>query len=389
MSGFGEEAARWLEDKLPSMEERLAALVEVNSFTENREGGNRVGALLRELFRIPGLTPAAVPSQRYADHVLFRSQGLEGAQPVALIGHLDTVFPPGKFEGYRQDGRLRRGPGVLDMKGGLAVMAFALEALAQVRGLAALPPVRIAVVSDEEIGSPEGQGVIRDLIVGAQCALVFEPGRTNDAIVTRRKGTGAVTAVAHGKAAHAGNAHAEGSNAIWSLARFIDRVQQLTDYARGVTVNVGKISGGIGKNTVPDLAEAAMDIRFETGADAEALMAAIRAAAEQSARSLPGTRIEISGGVLRDPLERTGASVRLMEAYGACAAASGLAASEAALVGGASDASTASSMGIPAIDGLGPRGRGFHTVDEHIEVDTLVPRAQALSRFLASLAPQA
>jgi glutamate carboxypeptidase len=384
VSGFGEEAARWLEDKLPSMEESLAALVEVNSFTENREGGNRVGALLRELFRIPGLAPSVMPSQRYADHVLFRSEGPAREEPIALLGHLDTVFPPGKFEGYRREGRLRRGPGVLDMKGGLVVMAFALKALAEVRGLAAIPPLRIAVVSDEEVGSPEGQGVIRDLIGGARCALVFEPGRPDDSIVTRRKGTGAVSAVAHGKAAHAGNAHAQGHNAIWALARLIDRVQQLTDYGRGVTVNVGKISGGIGKNTVPDLAEAALDIRFETRADAEALLAAIRVAAEESARSVPGTRIEVSGGVLREPLERTPASLQLMERYAACAAAFGLGTSEAALVGGASDASTSSVMGIPSIDGLGPRGSGFHTVDEHIEVDTLVPRAQALSRFLAN-----
>jgi glutamate carboxypeptidase len=387
MSGFEDQAARWLEDKLPAMEEPLAALVEVNSFTENREGGNRVGAILRELFRIPGLAPETVTSDRYADHVLFQSEGASNGAPVALIGHLDTVFPPGKFEGYRRDGALRRGPGVLDMKGGLVVIAFALKALAEVRGLEAIAPLRIAVVSDEEVGSPEGQVVIRRFIPGARAALVFESGRANDAIVTRRKGTGGATAVAHGKGAHAGNAHAEGHNAIWALARFIDRVQQLTDYARGVTVNVGKISGGLGKNTVPDLAEAAVDIRFETGADAKALLASIQACAEEAARSVPGTRIEVSGGVLRDPLERTVESARLMEAYAACARASGLGGSEAALVGGGSDASTSSSMGIPSIDGLGPRGRGFHTVEEHIEVDTLVPRAQALARFLASSTP--
>src|SRR5919106_859430 len=385
MSGLGDEAARWLEDQLAAMEEPLAALVEVNSFTENREGGNRVGALLRELFRVPGLTAKGVASERFADHVLFQSDG-SGA-PVALIGHLDTVFPPGKFEGYRRDGVLRRGPGVLDMKGGLVVIAFALKALAELRGLDRIPPLRIVVVSDEEVGSPEGQPVIRGFIPGASCALVFESGRANDAIVTRRKGTGSVTAVAHGKAAHAGNAHAEGHNAIWALARFIDRAQQLTDYRRGVTVNVGKVSGGIGKNTVPDSAEAAVDVRFETRADADSLLALIAAAAEEAARSVPGTRIEITGGVLRDPLERTEESARLMEAYAACARASGLGGTEAALVGGGSDASTSSAMGIPSIDGLGPRGRGFHTIDEHIEVETLVPRAQALARFLASLSP--
>jgi glutamate carboxypeptidase len=384
----GEDAARWLEGKLPQIEEALAPLVEVNSFTEHREGGNRVGALLQELFRIPGVRGETVASARYADHLVFRSDPPAGEAivgPVALIGHLDTVFPPGKFEGYRQDGALRRGPGVLDMKGGLVVIAFALRALAETGGLAKVAPIRLAIVSDEEVGSPEGGAVIRSAIAGSKAALVFESGRANDAIITRRKGTGAVTAVAHGRAAHAGNAHQEGHNAIWALARFIDRAQQLTDYGRGVTVNVGKISGGQGKNTVPDHAEAAVDLRFCTRTDGEWLVDAFRSAAEEAASSVPGTRIELDGGVAREPLERTEASAQLLEIYGECARASGLQFSESPLVGGGSDASTSSSMGIPSIDGLGPRGKGFHTIDEHIEVDTLVPKAQALARMLAAL----
>ena len=217
---------------------------------------------------------------------------------VALVGHLDTVFPPGTFEGFRRDGDLARGPGVLDMKGGLVVVAFALQALAETVGLEAVVPLRIAIVADEEVGSPEGQGVIREGIAGADAALVFEAGRTNppDAIITRRKGTGGMTVRAFGKAAHAGNDHKDGANALWAIARFIDRVQALTDYDRGVTVNVGKIVGGQGKNTVPDEAEAALDIRFCTRADADELVAAIHRAAEEAAASVSGTRITIRRG---------------------------------------------------------------------------------------------
>lgn len=378
-------AARWLEDKLPAMEAELKKLVEVNSFTDNVEGGRVVGTLLQTLFTIPGMVSEVVPSSRYADHLVFTTAGRSDTAPLALIGHLDTVFPPGKFEGYRVDGKLRRGPGVLDMKGGLVVIAFALKALHEAGGLAAIPPLRIVVVSDEEVGSPEGQGVIREHIEGAARALVFESGRANDAIITRRKGTGAVTAVAHGKAAHAGNAHQEGANAIWAIARFIDQVQGLTDYKRGITVNVGKVTGGQGKNTVPDHVEALCDLRFETHADAEQLVKAFHDAAKKAGDSLPGTRVEIQGGIAREPLERSDASVQLMNAYGEHAKACGLQFSESPLVGGGSDASTSSSMGIPSIDGLGPRGKGFHTVDEFIEVDTLIPKAQALARFIASL----
>lgn len=384
MREMGEAAANWLVGRLGEMEEALASLVEVNSWTENAAGGRRVGSLLREVLAIPGLTAEVVASQRYADHLVFRSEGRAGLKPLALVGHLDTVFPPGKFEGYRREGSLRRGPGVLDMKGGLVVIAWALKALAASGGLAALPPLRLVVVSDEEVGSPEGKGVIEKAVAGADACLVFESGRVGDAIITRRKGTGMAVATAHGKAAHAGNNHAEGANALWAIARFVDRVQQLTDYPRGLTVNVGKVAGGQGKNTVPDHATAEVDLRFCTRADGEALMRRFHQAAEEASASVPGTRIEVQGGVAREPLERTEASLALMEAYGACAHASGLGHAEAALVGGGSDASTSSAMGIPSIDGLGPRGKGFHTVEEFIEVETLIPKTQALARYLAS-----
>lgn len=375
----------WLEGQLPRMEEALAALVEINSHADNTEGGRKVGQLLQQLFAIDGLACEVIPSTRYADHLVFRSQSARaGAAPIAILGHLDTVFLPGTFEGYRRDGELRRGPGVLDMKGGLVIIAFALQALAREVGLARLPPLRLVIVADEEVGSVEGQGIIRSAIAGASASLVFESGRTGDAVITRRKGTGMVTVAAYGKAAHAGNAHAEGHNAIWALARFIDAAQQLTDYGRGVTVNVGKVSGGQGKNTVPDRAEAQLDIRFCTRSDGDELVTRLCAAAEVAAASVPGTRLEVSGGVAREPLERSEASVALMNAYGECALRSGLKFSEAPLIGGGSDASTSSSMGVPSIDGLGPRGKGFHTVDEQIEVGSLVLKAQALARFLAS-----
>lgn len=380
----GEDAARWLADKGAAMEDALVPLVTQNSFTDAPEGGRAVGKKLLELFAIEGLVARVVPSERYADHLVFSSAGessaRKGAGSVALVGHLDTVFPPGVFEGYRKEGDIARGPGVLDMKGGLVVIAFALKALA---ATGKLPGVNVVVVADEEVGSPEGQAVIREAARDARAGLVFEAGRKGDAIITRRKGTAGVHAKAHGKAAHAGNGHKEGKNAIWALARFIDRAQGLTSYDRGVTVNVGKIAGGQGKNTVPDQAEAWIDFRFCSGQDGEATMAALREAATLAAASVDGTRIELDGGVARAPLERSEASLALLQRYAACARASGLGDAEAALLGGGSDASTTSSMGIPSIDGLGPRGSGFHTKDELIEISSLVPKAQALARFLA------
>jgi glutamate carboxypeptidase len=385
MTTHADEATAWLADRLPAILEAIAPLVDQNSYTENPEGGRKVGAMLRSTFAMEGLDVQVRTSERFADHLVFRSrspQPNKGA--VALVGHLDTVFPPGTFEGYRRDGDLARGPGVLDMKGGLVVAAFALRALAATGGLDAVVPVRLVIVSDEEVGSPEGQGVIAAAVTGSSAALVFEAGRKGDAIITRRKGTGGMTVFAHGRAAHAGNAHKEGANAIWAAARFIDSVQKLTDYDRGVTVNVGRITGGHSKNTVPDLAEVQLDLRFCTRADGERLVAAVRAVAEQAVAEVPGTRIELRGGVAREPLERSDASLALMQAYAICARAHGLGGDEAPLIGGGSDASTTSALGIASIDGMGPRGTGFHTRDELIEVASLVPKAQALARFLAT-----
>lgn len=375
-----DEAAQWLRDRERAMEDVLAELVELNSFTENVEGGKLVGDRLVALFAIPGFETERVHSARFADHLIIRSSGPSVGAPVALVGHLDTVFPPGIFEGYRRDGDLSRGPGVLDMKSGLVTVAYALKALAETGGLADLPPLRVVIVADEEVGSPEGRGVIERVINDASACLVFESGRANDAIVTRRKGTGGVIARAYGRAAHAGLAHKDGANAIRAIARFIEGVEQLTDYARGITVNVGRVSGGVGKNTVPELAEALVDFRFETRADADALVAKMGELA--STVCLENTRIELEGGVLRMPLERSDASGRLLDEYGTAAKRFGLGASEAPLSAGGSDANTAGAMGIATIDGLGPRGRGFHTKDEHIERTTFLLRVQALMAFL-------
>lgn len=356
--------------------------VEVNSYTSNLEGVTRVGEMLREAFALPSLSLTTIPAQGYAEHLVWRTPAAATKPPILLVGHHDTVFPPGHFEGWRETGDDKAvGPGALDMKGGLAVIRTALATLDAAGALADLPIIAISV-SDEEVGSPSSAPHLRELAKGAACALVFESGRANDMIITRRKGVGAMTVVAHGKAAHAGNNHKDGANAIVALSRFVDAAAALTDYARGVTVNVGQFTGGTSKNTVPERAECALDLRYETVADAEALVAALRAAAETAAASVPGVRVEVSGGANRLPLERSAASAALKDEYAACARAAGLGDGEAPLLGGGSDANTVAPLGVPAIDGLGPRGAGFHTTNELVELSSFVPKCEALVRFL-------
>ncbi len=358
--------------------------VEINSFTENLAGVNKVGDLLREAFALPSLTCTVVSGEgKFGDHLFWRTPAATraGAAPILLIGHHDTVFPPGHFEGWHEEGGRATGPGALDMKGGLAVIRGALAALDDVGVLAELP-VLVVSVGDEEVGSPSSTPHLKDAARGAACALVFESGRAADAIITRRRGVGAMTVVAHGVAAHAGNNHKDGANAIWALAKFVDTAQQLTSYAHGRTVNVGTTLGGTSKNTVPERAECQIDLRYETIEDAEQLVAAVRAAAEAAGAAVPGVRMEVTGGARRLPLERTAASAALRDEYAACARAGGLGDGEAPQLGGGSDANTVAPLGVPAIDGLGPRGAGFHTTHEYVELATFVPKTEALARFL-------
>lgn len=370
--------------QLASMVSLLRELVEQNSYSQNRAGGTAVADIMeRELAAIPHLEVQRVASERYAPHLVARSSGAsetaEGC--VGLIGHHDTVFPPGTFEGFRQDGDTIRGPGVLDMKGGLVICMTALRILGESGELRRLP-LRFVSVSDEEIGSPEGGALLEANLRGASCTLTFEAGRAHDAIITQRKGTGSVRAIASGKAAHAGNHHREGANAIWALSKFIDRASTLTDYERGLTLSAGTIQGGSARNTVPDHAEALFDLRFIRAEDGHQAVASMRQMAAKAAAEVSGTTIRLEGGVKRPPLERSPANVALCDEYGRAAEAAGLGRKEASLIGGGSDASTAAAIGIPSIDGLGPRGFGFHTDEEHIEASSLALRLDALLGFL-------
>ncbi|MET0412383.1 MAG: M20/M25/M40 family metallo-hydrolase, partial [Polyangiaceae bacterium] len=171
-----------------------------------------------------------------------------------------------------------------------------------------------------------------------------------------------------------------GASAIRALARVVEAAEALTDYARGVTVNVGTISGGTAGNTVPDAAEALLDLRYESIADAHALVAALQAAAARA--TLPGTELTLEPSLNRLPMEATPASLALFREYAACQLAAGLGDGEQPLVGGGSDANIVSAVGLPSIDGLGPRGGNFHTLEEFVELDSFGPNAEALLRFL-------
>ena len=369
---------------VPEMHSLARELVCINSYTANVDGVNAVGRVLSRAFQLQGMEHWTEPgAAAHGDHLFWRTRA-EGA-PLLLIGHHDTVFPPGHFEGFRVDGARAYGPGTLDMKGGLAMLWGVLKVLSDADMLAARALV-LASVADEEVGSLDSRKHLERVAQGARAALVFEAGRERDAIITQRRGVGTLRVVATGVAAHSGNEHQKGRNAITSLARFVDCAQSLTDYDRGTTVNTGLIQGGTSANTVPAHAEATLDLRFEHVPDAEELMNRLQRTAQRVA--LEGTELCFHGGIKRLPMERSVASVALYEAYAQAQREAGLGAEEAPLVGGGSDGNTVSALGVPTIDGLGPRGRGFHTTDEYVELDSFAPKAEALLRFVMSDQPR-
>lgn len=372
----------------------LRRLVEQPSHTYARADVEAAAAVLDAAAAEIGLSCARVRdrSGRFADHRVYSTPATGEGPALALVGHVDTVFPRTLgFLEFHREGDIIRGPGVLDMKSGLAEIVFALRALrsAAPERLAGLP-LRFVCVSDEEVGSPSSAPLYRELAAKTTAALVFEAGRKSDQLVTRRKGGGLFTVTVRGKAAHAGNDHRAGVNAIHALALLVHAIESLTDYERGVTLNVGLIEGGTAKNTVPELARCQIDARFETVADAERVTSVLFALARDPFAAVPhaperlrGVQVEISGGITRPPMEATPATQRLRAAYEPFAAACGLQVGEAPLQGGGSDANLLAAYGVPVIDGLGPFGQYFHQVEEWSSLDSLRRRTAALAWFLA------
>ncbi len=398
-AALGAALARAVEDEFEAGQVRwLQRVVDQPSHTYARADVEAAARIVDELAAEVGLvrTLHADPSGKFADHRVYATPatGPED-RALALVGHVDTVFPRSLgFLEYKREDDTARGPGVLDMKSGISSMLYALKALkrAAPASFASLR-ARVVVVSDEEVGSPSSHALYDELGPRTTAGLVFESGRKQDLIVTARKGGGVYTVTVHGKAAHAGNDHKAGVNAIHALALLVGKIEAMTEYSRGVTLNVGTIEGGTAKNTVPERASCQIDARFETVADAEQVTAALYGLAidpfagiDGVPERLRGVRVEVSGGVTRPPMEPIAASQKLRLAYEPYAAASGLQIGEAKLQGGGSDANLLVALGVPCIDGLGPYGEYFHQVTEWCSLTSLHRRTAALAWFLAEQA---
>ncbi len=362
----------------------IEALVAIESPTDDKTAVDRCGAELARRLTALGGAVRCLAASTAGDHL--RAEFGRGSRQVLLLGHFDTVWPVGQLAHmplFRRGDRLH-GPGVLDMKAGIALGMLATRAL-----FAVAPPSDCRVVmlwtTDEETGSRTSRALLETEASRSDAVLVLEPALPGGTLKTRRKGCGQYEIVVHGEAAHAGVDPGKGVSAIRELARQLLHVETLQDLSRGISVNAGIICGGTRPNVVAAEARATVDVRAPSQADAAYVDAAIRKLTPQ----IPGARVVVTGGFERPPMERTEGVARLYALAHAVAAELGQPIAEGS-TGGGSDGNFCAALGVPTLDGLGALGDGAHALSEHVEVAALTPRAALLAALLSrlTLSPQ-
>ncbi|MBL8698097.1 MAG: M20 family metallopeptidase [Alphaproteobacteria bacterium] len=361
---------RWVEMESPSHDavavNRLVDMVETDL--------RRIGA---KLTRTPG-------RDGFGDVLEAHSPwGREDEKGILILGHLDTVHPIGALattHRFRKEGDKVFGPGIYDMKAGSFMGYYALQHFVRTGRTTPLP-VRIMYIPEEEVGSPTSRELIEKAALKAKYVLVMEPAREGNKCVTARKGVGRFEMRITGKAAHSGARHEDGRSAIKEAARQILAIEGLTDYAKGITTNVGLIKGGSGVNVVPALCELEIDLRVPTAELAESVTAHILGLKSHD----PDCTVEVTGGMNRPPYGKNEGIAKLFEHAKGLAKEIGFDLQDVPLTGGGSDGNFTAAMGIPTLDGLGADGRGPHALDEQIYYSSLVPHAQLLVRLLETL----
>jgi len=357
----------------------VEALVRLESPTKDKSAVDRCGAELASRLEAIGGRVTRLPRTERGDHLLAEFGC--GDSQLLVLGHFDTVWPVGQLERMplvRRDGRLH-GPGIFDMKAGIATAMLATRALLE-SGVQLGRRIVMLWTTDEEIGSGTSRSVIEDEARRSAAVLVLEPSLPGGAVKTARKGVGAYEVIVKGVSAHAGIEPQKGASAVHELAQQILRIDALQDLARGVSVNVVQVTGGRLTNVIPDEARAIVDVRAPSAAGAAAL-------ADAFARLQPfdpRTTVTARGGFDRPPLERTEAVGRLYNQARTIARELGGELEEGS-TGGGSDGNFTAALGIPTLDGLGPVGDGAHALHEHVEIEPLPDRAALVAGLLARL----
>lgn len=374
----------FLKQRQGEMLASLAEIVERESPSRDKEALDALAQVLAERFLAIHASVERLPNPSGGDHlrITFRFDGaVADAPPALVLGHFDTVWPKGTLTEmpFRVDDDKAYGPGTYDMKASLVILEYAINAI---RSLNLTPPRAIVALltSDEEIGSPTSRAWIEAEARNSAYALVLEGPLANGQLKTGRKGVGGYTIAVEGKAAHAGVEPRAGVNAIVELAHQVLKVQEIVDWDRGTTINVGLVRGGSTTNVVPATAEAKVDVRVSTLAEADRVDRAIRSLQPV----LPGARLNIDGRLNRPPMERTPAIADLFSKAREIGKTLGLDLEEGS-TGGGSDGNFTAAVGLPTLDGLGPLGGGAHAAHEHIRIESMPERAALLAALLMGL----
>lgn len=375
-----------LRSRQSEIERFIQTLVETESPSGDLEGSIALVDLLAqaagELECVSGVERETVPG--FGQHLVIRAfQQQSDAKQILIVGHTDTVHSRGSVSErpWRIEAGKIYGPGIFDMK---ANCALAIEVLRVLSRLKATPAggVTVVLTCDEEVGSGSGWPLIEQVARErpTRCAFVLEPPAPGGRVKTSRKGTGMYAIKVQGKAAHAGLEPEKGASAILELARQTEQLHALNRSGSGITLNVGVVHGGTRSNVVAAEAEGEIDVRFSSEAESreiERVLSNLRPVDER-------TKVFITGGINRPPLERTPAVVELFEKAHAIAAEVDFDLGEAQ-VGGASDGNFLAAMGIPVLDGLGISGDGAHAAHEHIEADDIARRGAIIGGLLMSV----
>lgn len=359
----------------------IRQFVECESPSDSPEAVNRFADLVADTAS-PHAKIRAVKGGAFGKHLLCEMSlpGRRKSGQVLALGHGDTVWPLGTLRTmpFREaDGRLW-GPGVLDMKAGIAFFLFAAQALREL-DIPAPSKVLLQVNSDEEVGSDSSRPLTEKNAAKSKAVLVLEPGSgLTGKLKTARKGVGDYTVTVRGRASHAGVDFNAGASAIIELARQIDRIASFTNPERGLTVNPGVILGGTRSNVVAAEARAEVDIRVMRLKDAPALDKKFRSLKPFDRRCT----IEVTGGLNRPPMERTAGVVRLFGRAQKLARELGVEIEES-MTGGGSDGNFTAALGVPTLDGIGAVGEGAHAPSESLLVDRIADRTALIAKLLA------
>lgn len=312
----------------------------------------------------------------------FHLPGRRKTGRVLILGHSDTVYSLGTLNSmpYRERRGRIYGPGVYDMKAGIAFIVTAIRILRD--GNVDVPhKVLLQLNSDEEVGSNSSRSLTEREALRSKAVLVIEPGQGPEgAAKTQRKGVGDYSITVRGRSSHAGVDFASGASAIVELAKQIDRVVSFVDVKRGITVNPGIIAGGTRTNVVADFARADVDVRIARAKDAALLDRKFRSLKPVDKRCT----IEVEGGVNRPPMEKTKAGQALFVKARQLARELDVTLQEAS-TGGGSDGNFTAALGVPTLDGIGAVGEGAHSPGECIYTARIADRVALLAKLVQNL----